>query len=137
MQRQTNTKVQLWMVLAGLAVTVGFFLPLFEYQGQELLSGWQLLREGDMPARYWLLTAAYPIAGLALLVTAAAGVSIARWVALVVGGLVIVYPTYKLVRLLVEVAGSGAFLMLGGGVAALICGLVGIARKPGAIAAKK
>ncbi len=130
MSGRTNTKTQMWMVIAGVAVVVGFFLPLFEYQGIKWLSGWELLREGDLPARYWLLTVSYPILGLALIVTALAGVSSARWISLGVGGVIILYPLYKLISTLIDVAGSGAFLMFGGGLIALICGLVGRAARP-------
>jgi len=131
-----NRKVQLWMVIAGFAVVIGFFLPLFEVGGRTWLSGWQILREGDLPMRYWLLALAHPVGGLALIVTALAGVGAARWVSLGLGGVAVVFPIYKLVSLLVEVAGSGAFLMFGGGLAALICGIAGMGR-PAIVKPKK
>lgn len=137
MSGRSSTKTQVWMVVAGVAVVVGFFLPLFEYQGAKLLSGWELLREADLPARYWLLTVSYPILGAALIVTALAGVSSARWISLGIGGVIILYPLYMLISSLIEVAGTGAFLMFGGGLVALICGLVGGAAKPGKAPAAK
>ncbi len=118
-----QSRANLWMVVAGAAVTVGFFLPLMEFRGVELASGWSMLWSDKVALSYKAMVAMYPIGGAMLVVTALAGVKSARWFALGLGGLIILWPMYRLTRTFLEVAGSGAYLVLGGGLLALVSGL--------------
>jgi len=121
--------VKWWMTAAGIAIVAGFFLPLLEYHGLELVSGWDILWSSRAEMWHRLLLAGVPILGAGLAVTSLAGTTSAKWFSLGAGGLIIVYPTIKLVGALVEVAGVGAFLILGGGMTALVCGLIAAAKK--------
>jgi hypothetical protein len=124
-----QSKINLWMVLAGVAVAVGFFLPLISVGGLQIASGWDMLWSDRIAFSQKAMVAMYPIGGVALMVTALAGVRSARWFALGLGGLIILWPAYKLFRAFIEVAGSGAFLVLGGGLVALVSGLVANTKK--------
>jgi len=117
------------MTAAGGAIAVGFFLPLVEYGGIALVSGWDILLDSRATLWHRLLLAGVPILGTGLAITSLAGTVSAKWFSLSAGALIIVYPTVKLVAGLVQFAGIGAFLILFGGMTALVCGLIAAAKK--------
>ncbi len=114
-----------WMGIAGIAIVVGFFLPWVDFGGLVKVSGYEILTSGKLGTWEWLLAAAYPLSGLALIVASLEGSAGAgRWCGLAAGGVIVLYPLYKVVRGFFEVTGVGYWLVLAGGIVALVGGLV-------------
>lgn len=121
-----KSNVHWWMTAAGIAIVVGFFLPLLGSNGP---SGWDMVWNGFGDGWGRLMVASVPVLGLGLIGASMARTVSAKWFALGAGGLIILYPLGKFVWTLVTAGGIGLLLTLGGGVVALGCGLVAASKK--------
>src|SRR5581483_770842 len=107
------------LVVAGLALMVGFFLPWIDIGGMITASGWTIVWRAEGATTTRLLLGLVPFIGAAL---AIAGVTASRkttGIALAAGGGILAYFAWSFARGFFATTGLGLWLVIGGAIAAL------------------
>jgi hypothetical protein len=130
MEKRSMDKSRGVVVLAGLALIAGFFLPWIDIGGFFQVSGLQMVLHGEgssTAARVAL--AALPLVGLALIVAAAGNARAARALGFFVGGGILLYFFGSIAWGFLKTTGVGLWLVLGGSALALVAGLSAARRR--------
>ncbi len=112
------------MTIAGISILVGFFMPWVDFGGIEDASGFTLLRKVDLPTSWLAVLLAVPAGGLFLAAAGLSGVRFSRYLALLVGALIMGYGAYRAFQVFFSVTGPGIWLIAVGALIALIVGLL-------------
>jgi hypothetical protein len=112
------------MTVAGIVILAGFFMPWFDFQKLDDASGFTILRKGDLTTLWLAILLAVPAFGLLLSAAGLSGVKYGRYMALLVGALIIGYGAYRFFQLFFSVTGPGIWFVVAGGLIALIVGLM-------------
>lgn len=126
MQKQSNTSIAL--TVAGLTLVVGFFLPWIQI-GPVAISGFDLVRTGDLSLFHKVLFSLCPILGAGLAMSSLVGGRRTALLAMVAGLGVLGYTGYKVADTFIAITGWGLWLILAAAAIALVIGLAGAARK--------
>ena len=117
------------LILAGLALGLGFFLPWLRLAGLASISGFGLMvTDGQavemISGPHRLLLFAVPLFGVARVIGGITGHRIAAWLALAAGVIVVGDGLVTLVMLFLNTTGIGMWLVIGGSLMALVTGLL-------------
>jgi len=112
------------MTVAGIAILVGFFMPWFDFQDIQDGSGFEILRKGDLSSLWLAVLLVVPAGGLLLGAAGVSGVRFARYLSLLVGAVILGYGSYRFFQIFFASTGPGVWLVITGGLIALIVGLM-------------
>ena len=107
----------------GIVLVVGFFLPWFDLGGLVAMSGFDLVRNGDVDLLTRILIALVPIAGVSLLASAATAHARTKTVAIATGLGILGYTGYQTAKAFVQLTGYGLWAILAAAVISVIVGL--------------
>src|SRR5688572_14835547 len=108
---------------AGIVLVVGFFLPWFDLGGLVAMSGFDLVRSGDVDLLTRILIALVPGAGLSPLASAATNTARTKTVAILTGLGILGYTVYQTAKAFLQLTGYGLWAILAAAVIAVIVGL--------------
>jgi hypothetical protein len=119
-----------WLLVgAGAALVVGFFLPWLDLGRVIGMSGWDMVRSGHASTWTKVVLALVPLLGAGLAFAGLGGGKRAANAALVAGGAIVGYTTYKVAYGFFKTTGIGLWLVLTAAAVALIVGLVNRSKK--------
>jgi hypothetical protein len=118
------SKVNALVVVAGLALVVGFFLPWIDLGIGPRASGLDVVRHATDSGFFRWMVLAVPVLGLAMVLTGATGSRHARVVSLATGFVLVGYGVFKTVHTFFAVSGFGLWLVIAAGCAALVVPLL-------------
>jgi len=108
------------ILLCGVALVAGFFLPWISAGGFFKVSGWDMVAHGDT---FSLLLALIPLTGLGLIGASLGDGRAARGAAFFVGGGILVYFVGSTAWAFLKTTGVGLWMVLGASFVALTAGL--------------
>jgi hypothetical protein len=120
------------LVFAGAALVAGFFLPWVDAGGSFSFSGFDLVLESHQGLFARIVVLMVPLLGASLVVAGLRGGKSAVTTALVTGGAILGYPTYKFIVGFIQTTGVGLWMVLGAAILALVVGLSARTKKPAA-----
>jgi hypothetical protein len=111
------------LVLSGLALVVGFFLPWVDVGGIFTVSGFSMVWRAEGAGTTRLLLGLVPLVGALLAVAGLTGSRKTTGIALAAGGGILGYFIYSFTRAFFATTGIGLWLVLAAASVALVAGL--------------
>ena len=112
------------LVLTGVALLVGFFLPWFDIGLGGGVSGFSAARRLPTGASFTAMLWFVPLGGLAMIATAVSDLRYARLTSVLVGLALVGYAVVQTVRVFFATTGFGLWLVIVGSLAALLVPLL-------------
>lgn len=110
------------VALTGVALTVGFFLPIIDIGGLVRASGWDIVTSDGLSPWTRLAWLLLPAGGLAMAGAGLTGSKAARGISLGVGVGILGYAAWQTIRVFFATTGVGLWLILVGAIVAVVAG---------------